>query len=75
MSVSNDHSDEDRMTQLEARLAYLEHTVDILADELEAQQGETRSLRKKLTGLQDQLESLQRDTGINDQQDEPPPHY
>ncbi|MEE4330123.1 MAG: SlyX family protein [Wenzhouxiangella sp.] len=75
MSVSNDHPDEDRMAQLEAKLAYLEHTVDLLAGELEAQQGETRRLHKKLSGMRDQLESLQRDTGINDQRDEPPPHY
>ena len=79
MNRSDDSTDEqrdhDRMTQLESRLAFLEHTVDVLGGELEAQQNESRALRKALGGLQEQLEGLQRDTGIDDAQNDPPPHY
>jgi uncharacterized coiled-coil protein SlyX len=63
------------MAQLESRLAFLEHTVDVLSGELEAQQNETRVLRKTIEGLREQLDSLQRDTGIDSHHDEPPPHY
>lgn len=66
---------DDRLEQLESRLTYLEHTVDVLAGELEAQQAETRRLYKNMEALREQLGSLQRDTGINDSTDEPPPHY
>src|SRR6056297_2777859 len=71
----DESGDDNRITQLESRLAFLENTIDVLAGELEAQQGETRMLHKKLVGLHQQLESQQRDTGIGDQPDEPPPHY
>jgi len=63
------------LTQLESKLSFLEHTVEVLSSELETQQIETRQLRKKIEGLQEQLGSLHRDTGVNEQQDEPPPHY
>ncbi|NKI34008.1 SlyX family protein [Wenzhouxiangella sp. XN79A] len=66
---------DDRLAQLESKLTFLEHTVDVLSGELEAQQGHTRRLQKTLEGLREQLGSLQRDTGISDQPDEPPPHY
>ena len=75
MSASDDHQDNDRLTQLESKLSFLEHTIEVLSGELEAQQTETRRLGKKLEGLQEQLGSVHRDTGINDQPDEPPPHY
>lgn len=72
---SPDHPDDDRLAQLESKLAFLEHTVEVLSSELETQQSETRMLLKKLQGLQEHLESLGRDTGIGDSPDEPPPHY
>jgi len=65
----------DRIAQLETKLTYLEHTVEVLAGELEAQQRETRRMHQKLTGLQEQLDSQQRDTGIDESNDQPPPHY
>lgn len=75
MSISGDNPGDDRLTQLESKLSFLEHTVEVLSSELETQQNETRVLNKKLEGLQEQLGSLHRDTGVSDQQDEPPPHY
>jgi len=79
MSISDERAGgragNDHMTQLESKLAFLEHTVDVLAAELEAQQNETRTLNKKLQGLQQQVESQQRDTGIDEPQNELPPHY
>lgn len=63
------------IAQLETKLTYLEHTVEVLAGELEAQQRETRRMHQKLTGLQEQLDSQQRDTGIDESNDQPPPHY
>ncbi|MEN1728444.1 MAG: SlyX family protein [Pseudomonadota bacterium] len=75
MSASDDQNNNDRLEQLESKLAFLEHTVDVLSGELEAQQNETGSLHKKLNELQEQIESLQRDTGIGDGHDEIPPHY
>lgn len=73
-SGSDSHGAEG-LAQLESKLTYLEHTVDVLASELEAQQRETRILHQKLRGLQEQLDSQQRDTGIDDSGDQPPPHY
>ena len=70
-----DNGHDDRLDRLESRLTFLEHTVDVLAGELEAQQGHTHRLQKTLEGLREQLGSLQRDTGISDSPDEPPPHY
>lgn len=78
MSGSDEQSKsgvDDRIAQLETKLTYLEHTVEVLAGELEAQQRETRRMHQKLTGLQEQLDSQQRDTGIDDSADQPPPHY
>lgn len=72
-SVGNDGNE--RLAPLESKLAFLEHTVDVLAGELEAQQKETRRLHRLLERLQQQLESLQSDTTIDDQHDERPPHY
>ncbi|MBY6205522.1 SlyX family protein [Halomonas denitrificans] len=66
---------DDRIAQLESKLTFLEHSVDVLSGELEAQQAETRTLLRKLKGLQEQLDSQQRDTGIDDSSDQPPPHY
>ncbi len=74
MSESNP-PDSDRIDQLESKLTFLEHTVEVLAGELEAQQAETRRLHKHIEALREQLGSLQRDTGISASQDEPPPHY
>jgi len=75
MSTSGDDQGDDRLTQLESKLSFLEHTVEVLSSELETQQIETRQLNKKIAGLQEQLGSLHRDTGVSEQQDEPPPHY
>ena len=72
---SNNHTNAEDLAQLETKLTYLEHTVEVLAGELEAQQTETRRLHMKLKGLQEQLDSQQRDTGIDDSADQPPPHY
>lgn len=74
MSVCEDKAGE-RIAQLESKLTFLEHTVEVLAGELEAQQSETRKMQRRLEGLQEQLESQGRDTGIGGEQDEPPPHY
>jgi SlyX protein len=75
MSISADEPGDDRMTQLESKLSFLEHTVEVLSGELETQQTETRQLNKKIEGLQEQLGSLQRDPGVSEHQHEPPPHY
>jgi uncharacterized coiled-coil protein SlyX len=75
MNVSDDDGGDSRVDHLESRLAFLEHTVDVLSGELESQQKDNRMLHKKIEGLQEQLESVQRDTGVDGSQDEPPPHY
>jgi SlyX protein len=71
-----DHTDvNERLEPLESRLAFLEHTVDVLSSEVQAQQRETRMLTSQLEGLREKLESLQHDAGSDHPQDEPPPHY
>lgn len=75
MTSYDSHADEARIANLESKLAFLEHTVDSLADELGAQQSETRMLLKQLEELRRQLESVQNDPGISGQHDERPPHY
>jgi uncharacterized coiled-coil protein SlyX len=76
---SSEMKDEGRcnesVIELESKLAYLERTVEVLADELQAQQSETRLLRTKLAAMQEQLTSLKRDSGVSDLPDQPPPHY
>jgi len=78
MSISDDHDADQhngRLAQLESKLTFLEHTGEILAGAPEAQQSATQILNRTPEGLQEQLGSLQRDTGISDRPDEPPPHY
>lgn len=71
MSTDNN----DRLEELESKLAFLEHTVDGLAEELGTQQSETGMLIKQLEELRRQLENNSSDPGINGQHDERPPHY
>lgn len=71
--MSSDHSD--RLAELESKLAFLEHTVDGLAEELGTQQSETGMLIKQLEELRRQLENVSKDSGISGEHDERPPHY
>ena len=71
-------SDNQRLTDLEIRLAYLEDTLTTLdgviarqSDEIARLEQTTRALFKRLANLDEQLASLGPDQG----DEPPPPHY
>jgi len=66
---------EDKIIQLETKLAYQEHTIQELNDALTHQQNEISALKLKMAQLQELL-SQQTPSNIASQSEEtPPPHY
>ena len=66
---------EDRLVDIETKIAFQENIIKDLSDEVYKQQKQIDSLNESLKLLLDQLrESSSLSTGIN-LQDEKPPHY
>ncbi len=65
---------EDRINELESRLAFMEVTINELNEVITGQQQHMELMHKLLEELREQLEDLASDRKP-DSSDEPPPHY
>jgi len=68
-------SADQRIEQLEFRIAYLEQTNSTLSDTLVQQQKELDALKARLGHLVQKLEAAQSQTTEYSAEDEKPPHY
>jgi len=68
-------SADQRIEQLEFRIAYLEQTNSTLSDTLVQQQKELEALKARLGHLVQKLEAAQSQTTEYSAEDEKPPHY
>lgn len=65
--------DQDRLTELEIRLAHHERVAEDLSAVLLEQQNTIDALRAMVLHLRDRIGALERDRPLAD--DKPPPHY
>ncbi|MGB0204564.1 MAG: SlyX family protein [Neptuniibacter sp.] len=69
-------TDQERITELESRVAFQEDTLDQLNDAVSKQELEIERLTRMVKIINQQLKSLRLDDPINAPDDEPPPpHY
>lgn len=69
-------TDQERITELESRVAFQEETLDQLNDAVSKQELEIERLTRIVKIINQQLKSLRLDDPINAPYDEPPPpHY
>ncbi len=66
---------QERLTELEIKLAHLEDHVEVLNDSVIRQQGLIEKLELKLERLRDRFEAEREAGADNDPADEKPPHY
>ena len=66
---------EQRLTELESRVAFQEDAIQKLNDVIVYQQKQIEMLGAKQKMLQDQLQSLAPSLLISEDQETPPPHY
>ncbi len=70
-----DHAIENRIAELESKLAFQEITISDLNQELVTQQSRVERMQQQLKALFQQIESM-KDSNIARPEDEtPPPHY
>jgi SlyX protein len=65
---------QERLTDIEIKLAHLENTVNELSEALYVQQGSMQKLERLCELLQQRIQSMDTPGGENPQ-DERPPHY
>ena len=66
---------EDRLVDLETRLAYQDQLVDELNKLVYEQDKRLRKLEETCKELSKQFTSLAEDSGVTEYDDQPPPHY
>ena len=66
---------EDRLIDIESRLAFQEHTLQALNDVIARQQQEIDHLTRQLQHAQEQLRNLATTLPTGPQDEPPPPHY
>lgn len=66
---------DDRLTELESRIAHQEHSIQTLSEEIFAQQKKIEALETRCEYLLEQFRTHSLQTGPDKQQDEVPPHY
>jgi SlyX protein len=66
---------EERVTELETRLAFQEHTLQVLNDIVTAQQRQIEDLQHRAELLAERLRALQPSNIASDEEEIPPPHY
>lgn len=65
----------DRLEQIEVRIAYLEQANTQLSDELVKQQAELEKLRMQLAALLQRQDAAQSASTVYTAEEEKPPHY
>ena len=68
-------SHDDRLTEIEAKIAHQEHSIQTLSEELFEQQKKIEALEVRCEHLLEQLRNQSQQTGANPPRDEVPPHY
>ena len=66
---------QERLTELEIKLAHLEDHIEVLNDAVIRQQGLIEKLEQKLARLKDRFEAEREAGADSDPADEKPPHY
>lgn len=66
---------QDRLTELEIKLAHLEDHVEVLNDSVIRQQAQIEKLELNLERLRDRFEAEREAGADSDPADEKPPHY
>lgn len=66
---------EERIVELESRLAFQDDTLQALNDELVRQQGDIERLQLLVGALSQRQAELQAQVGIENDDEAPPPHY
>jgi SlyX protein len=67
--------DEQKLMDLESRIAHQDHTIAELNDVVTAQQAQIVALESRVDALRDRLRALSEVTPVAGTGDEPPPHY
>jgi SlyX protein len=67
--------DEDRVIDIETKLAHQEHLLSELNEALTDQQAQISRLESLCQSLIDRIKSLTDGTGVDQSSDERPPHY
>jgi SlyX protein len=68
-------SNDDRIIELESRLAYQEYVIQELSDLVYAQQKQIQKLESTLQKMSSQIREMLDYQSSNEIPDEPPPHY
>ncbi|MFC3033344.1 SlyX family protein [Pseudoalteromonas fenneropenaei] len=66
---------EDRVSELEARIAFQDETIDILNDELQIHQQHLAKMQRQLELLAEKIKESGNGGMLHPSQEPPPPHY
>jgi SlyX protein len=67
--------DDDKITDIESRIAYQEHTIATLNEALVDQQGRISALEARVDALRERVRALSEAAPAGDADDLSPPHY
>ena len=66
---------ENRLMELEAKVAFQDETIEILNDELKAHQQQLAKMKRQTELLAENLKEAQQPSLMSQMQEPPPPHY
>ena len=66
---------EDRIVELQSRMSFQEDAIEALTKTVSEQQGELSRLYIQLKHLHDKLKHVEANTGLDSDDNVPPPHY
>lgn len=65
----------DKITELETKIAFQEHTIETLNDALYAQQKQIHELQYQMTHIRNKLKQIPTSQMADESEETPPPHY
>lgn len=65
----------DKITELQTKMAFQEHTIETLNDALFAQQKQIQELQYQLTHIKNKLKQVTTSHMADESEETPPPHY
>ncbi|MBC3765939.1 SlyX family protein [Neptunicella marina] len=66
---------DEQFEQLETKIAFQEHTIELLNEALTSQQQQLEKAQYQIAYLLDKVKSMQGSNLASDTQETPPPHY
>ena len=66
---------EDRLMELEAKVAFQDETIEILNDELKSHQQQLAKMKRQTELLAEKIKESQQPSLMSQMQEPPPPHY